>query len=159
MPSTTARPLLDRIDRRIVEELVAHARMSNRQLAEKIGVAPSTALVRTQGLIDRGVLTGFTASIDLASVGRTVQALVAVRLGSHDRDAVAAFEEHTTQLPEVVTSFHTAGAVEYLFYVAVPSTTALRDWVFEHFTMNPIVSQTETTLVFEHTTGNPAVLP
>lgn len=159
MTSTAPRPVLDRIDRRIVEELVAHARMSNRQLAEKIGVAPSTALVRTQALIERGVLTGFTASIDLASVGRTVQALVAVQLGSHDRDAVTQFEDHTTQLPEVVASFHTAGADEYLFYVAVPSTTVLRDWVFEQFTMNPLVSRTETTLVFEHTAGNAAVLP
>jgi DNA-binding Lrp family transcriptional regulator len=150
---------LDATDKRIIAELVGHARMSNRQLAERIGVAPSTALVRTQALIERGVVTGFTASIDLASVGRPVQALVAVRLRSHERDQLNLFAAHASTLPEVVASFHTAGAVDYLFHVAVPSTTALRDWVFDNLTMNPVVGHTETTLVFTHTPSNPSTLP
>ena len=161
MTSVVARPPapLDAIDRRIVGELVAHARISNRQLAERIGVAPSTALVRTQSLVDRGVLTGFSASIDLTAVGRSVQALVAVRLRTHERDQIRAFAAATSRMPEVVASFHTAGSVDYLFHVAVPSTTALRDWVFDNLTMNSIVGHTETTLVFSHTSGNSATLP
>jgi DNA-binding Lrp family transcriptional regulator len=150
---------LDDTDRRIVRELVSSARVSNRQLAERIGIAPSTALVRTQALLERGVITGFTADVDLGSIGRTVQALVSVRLGTHVRDQIAAFAERTSRLPEVVATFHTAGAIDYLFHVAVPTTAALRTWVFENLTVDPTVEQVETTLVFEHLPGNPAMLP
>lgn len=152
-------PPLDDIDRRIVTELVNGARMSNRQLADRIGVAPSTALVRTQALLDRGVITGFSADIDLSSIGRPVQALVAVRLGAHNRNQIRAFATHTSGLPAVVATFHTAGSRDYLFHVALPTTTALRDWVLDNLTMNEAVHHVETTLVFTHVAGNPAMLP
>jgi DNA-binding Lrp family transcriptional regulator len=150
---------LDATDRRIVRELVGHARVSNRQLAERIGVAPSTALVRTQSLLDRGVIVGFSADVDLPSVGRPVQALVAVRLRTHERDEIAAFAARTGGCPEVVATFHTAGAIDYLFHVAVTSTSALRDWVLDNVTIDPAVDSVETTLVFKHMPGNPAMLP
>jgi DNA-binding Lrp family transcriptional regulator len=150
---------LDATDRRIVRELVGHARVSNRQLAERIGVAPSTALVRTQSLLERGVIVGFSADVDLPSVGHPVQALVAVRLRTHERDEIAAFAARTGARPEVVATFHTAGAIDYLFHVAVTSTAALRDWVLDNVTVDPAVDSVETTLVFTHTPGNPAMLP
>jgi DNA-binding Lrp family transcriptional regulator len=150
---------LDAIDRRIVTELVNGARMSNRQLADRIGVAPSTALVRTQSLIDRGVITGFSADVDLSSIGRPMQALVAVRLNAHNRHQDRAFAMTMSRLPEVVATFHTAGSVDYLFHVALPTTSALRDWVLDHLTGNEAVRQVETTLVFKHVAGNPAMLP
>jgi DNA-binding Lrp family transcriptional regulator len=133
--------------------------MSNRQLAERIGVAPSTALVRTQSLVDRGVITGFSADIDLTAVGRGVQALVAVRLRAHDREEIRDFAARTSSLPEVVATFHTAGAVDYLFHVALPDTLALRDWVFDNLTMIEAVRHTETTLIFTLLPGNAAMLP
>lgn len=151
--------MLDATDRRIVRELSDHARVSNRQLAERIGIAPSTALVRTQSLLDRGVIVGFSADLDLASVGRGVQALVAVRLRAHERDEIAEFADRTSAMPEVVATFHTAGANDYLFHVAVSSTAALRNWVFETLTVDPVVEHVETTLVFNHLPGNAAMLP
>lgn len=157
--SEIGRATLDDTDRRIVRELVGHARVSNRQLAERIGVAPSTALVRTQSLLERGVIVGFSADVDLPSIGRPVQALVAVRLRTHDRDEIARFAARTSARPEVVATFHTAGAVDYLFHVAVTSTAALRDWVLDNVTAQVAVDSTETTLVFTHTPGNPAMLP
>jgi DNA-binding Lrp family transcriptional regulator len=163
-PATVARAAwpgapLDETDRRIVRELVGSARVSNRQLAERIGVAPSTALVRTQSLIERGVITGFTADVDLGSVGRSVQALVSIMLSTSDRQQITAFTKRMSRLPEVVTTFHTAGAVDYLFHVAVPTTAALRAWVFDNLTVDPIVERIETTLVFDHLPGNAAMLP
>ena len=155
-PATAAR--LDDIDRRIIAELVDGARMSNRQLAERIGVAPSTALVRTQALVDRGVITGFSADVDLTAVGRGVQALVAVRLHTHDRDEIRTFTDRVSRLPAVVATFHT-GAVDYLFHIALSSMPELRDWIFDQLTMAPVVDTVETTLVFSHVPGNAAMLP
>ena len=150
---------LDDTDRRIVHELTGWARVSNRQLAERVGIAPSTALVRTQALLDRGVIVGFSADVDLPSVGRSVQALVSVRLGTSDRQQINSFAEHLSRCPEVVTTFHTAGAVDYLFHVAVASTADLRRWVFDNLTVDPSVERVETTLVFEHRSGNRSMLP
>jgi DNA-binding Lrp family transcriptional regulator len=150
---------LDATDRRIVRELVGHARMSNRKLAERIGIAPSTALVRTQALLERGVIMGFSADIDLPAVGRSVQALIAVRLRTPDRAAIAEFAARTSRLPEVVATFHTAGAADYLFHLAVSNTVALRTWVFDNVTVDPAVEHVETTLVFTHLPGNAAMLP
>jgi len=150
---------LDPLDRRIIAELVAFARMSNRQLADRVGVAPSTALMRTQALVERGVITGFSADIDLAAVGRPVQALVAVTLQATERVQLCEFADAVSGLPEVVATFLTAGSADYLFHVALPSTAQLQDWVFEHLMTSDVVAHVETTLVFNHLAGNAAMLP
>ena len=75
---------LDALDRAIVNVLVADARISNAALAESVGVAPSTALVRTRSLVERGVIEGYHASVSLTAVGRPVRALIAVKLRAHD---------------------------------------------------------------------------
>jgi hypothetical protein len=62
-------------------------------------------------------------------------------------------------MPEVVATFHTAGATDYLFHVAVASTADLRSWVFENLTVDPVVDNVATTLVFDHLPGNAAMLP
>lgn len=150
---------LDHTDRLILRELVADARVTNAQLAERIGVAPSTALLRTRQLVERGVITGYYAQLDFAAVGRAVQAMVSVQLKGHNREEIDRFTARVPLLPEVVSTFHVAGAVDYLLHLAVPSTEVLRDWVLDHLTTDPVVGHTETTLVFNHLPGNSGVLP
>ncbi|WP_323959044.1 winged helix-turn-helix transcriptional regulator [Arthrobacter sp. JZ12] len=150
---------LDAVDRRIVQELLADARITNAQLAEKVGVAPSTALLRTRQLMERGVVTGFHAELNPAMIGRAVQALISVQLKGHDREEIDRFTSRVPALPEVVSTFHVSGAVDYLIHLAVSDTDALRDWVLDHLTTDPVVGHTETTLVFNHMPGNPGLLP
>ncbi|GHG46886.1 AsnC family transcriptional regulator [Sinomonas cellulolyticus] len=149
---------LDDVDRRILAALVEDARITNKQLAELVGIAPSTALMRTRALSDRGIITGFEAKVDLAAVGRSVQALISVRLRAHDRDQIDAFTARVPQLPGVLATFHTSGAVDYLLHIAVGSTEELRDWVLDNLATDPVVGHTETTLVFERIPG-PGPLP
>lgn len=144
---------LDEVDRRILAALVDDARITNKQLAELVGIAPSTALMRTRALSERGIITGYEAKVDLAAVGRSVQALISVRLRAHDRDQIDAFTSRVPQLPGVLATFHTSGAVDYLLHIAVGSTEELRDWVLDHLTTDPVVGHTETTLVFEQIPG------
>ena len=144
---------LDEVDRRILAALIDDARITNKQLAELVGIAPSTALMRTRALSERGIITGYEAKVDLAAVGRSVQALISVRLRAHDRDQIDAFTSRVPQLPGVLATFHTSGAVDYLLHIAVGSTEELRDWVLDHLTTDPVVGHTETTLVFEQIPG------
>ncbi len=150
---------LDTVDRQIVKELLADARITNAQLAERVGVAPSTALLRTRQLSERGVISGYHARLNLPVVGRAVQALISVQLRGHNREEIDRFTSRVPSLPEVVSTFHVSGSVDYLIHLAVADTDALRDWVLDYLTTDPVVSHTETTLVFNHMEGNRGLLP
>ncbi|MHA7176888.1 Lrp/AsnC family transcriptional regulator [Arthrobacter sp. Sr24] len=145
---------LDAVDRQIIDTLVADARITNRDLADAVGIAPSTALMRTRALMERGAIEGFEAKLNLASIGRAVQALIAVRLRAHDREEIDTFTARVPLLPEVLSTFHTSGSVDYLLHIAVRDTDALRDWVLDNLTTDPVVGHTETTLVFQHIPGH-----
>ena len=145
---------LDAVDRQIIDALVADARITNRDLADTVGIAPSTALMRTRALMERGAIEGFEAKLNLAVIGRAVQALIAVRLRAHDRDQIDAFTSRVPLLPAVLSTFHTSGSVDYLLHIAVRDTDALRDWVLDNLTTDPVVGHTETTLVFKHMPGH-----
>lgn len=149
---------LDDIDRQIIDALVSDARVTNRDLADAVGIAPSTALMRTRALVERGAIEGFQAKLSLPAMNRAVQALIAVRLRAHDRDQIDTFTARVPMLPEVLSTFHTSGAVDYLLHIAVKDTDALRDWVLDNLTTDPVVGHTETTLVFKHMPGHPGPL-
>ena len=61
---------LDELDKAILRELQSDARRTNRDIAAAVGVSPSTALERTRGLRDRGVIRGAVLDVNLAAVGR-----------------------------------------------------------------------------------------
>lgn len=147
------RPALDEVDRTLVAALVADGRTSNVALAEKAGIAPSTCIARVQALRERGVLRGIHADVDLAAIGRPLQAMIAVRLRSHVREQVELFRRTAPQIPGVVSMLHVSGADDYLLHVAVPDSDALRDFVLEHLTGHPAVGHTETSLIFEQVRG------
>jgi DNA-binding Lrp family transcriptional regulator len=144
---------LDDTDRAILEALSADARISNARLAERVGVAPSTALQRVRQLRAAGVLRGFHAEIDLAALGRPLQAMVAVRLTVHNREQIETFTTNVRQLPGVLTVFHLAGATDYLVWLAAADAQDLREFVVEHLASDPAVAHAETSLIYEHRRG------
>lgn len=141
---------LDRIDAELVLALQRNARLSNKDLAAHVGLAPSTCLERVRGLVRRGVLRGFHAEVDPAALGRRVQALVAVRLRAHTREEVDAFRAYALSLPEAIAVTHVGGADDFLVHVAVADTHALRDFALDRLTTRPEVVHLETRIVFEH---------
>lgn len=141
---------LDGIDRAILRALTADARIPNNALAELVGVAPSTCLGRVRALRERGVIRGFHADVDPASVGRAIQAMIAVRMQSHARSHIAEFAAAVAQLPEVLNVFFLAGADDFLLHVAARDTENLRNFVVVNLSGNPDVALTETNLIFEH---------
>jgi DNA-binding Lrp family transcriptional regulator len=144
---------LDETDRKILEALSADARISNARLAERVGVAPSTALQRVRQLRAAGVLRGFHAEVDLAALGRPLQAMVAVRLTVHNREQIETFTNNVRQLPGVLTVFHLAGATDYLVWLAAADAQDLREFVVEHLASDPAVAHAETSLIYEHRRG------
>jgi DNA-binding Lrp family transcriptional regulator len=146
-------PELDAVDRTIIEVLGADARITNQALAERVGVAPSTALARLRALRERGVIQGFHAEVDLAALGRPLQALIAVRLAVHAREQIDAFTNAVRSLPGVLMVFHLTGVTDYLVWVAAADAQDLREFVVDHLATHPSVSHAETSLIYEHRRG------
>lgn len=141
---------LDRIDYKIVRLLRNNARLSNKELAKEVGLAPSTCLVRTRMLRQSGVLTGFKAEVNPAALGVGLQAMISVRLKRHFKPDVEAFRQHALELPEVVRLYHVAGPIDFLVHVWTKDSEHLRDLAMTAFTARREVSHIETELIFEH---------
>ena len=141
---------LDRIDYEILALLRNNARISNKEIARKVGLAASTCLVRIRRLQSSGVVTGFHAEIDPGSLGVGIQAMIAVRLIRHFKPDVDAFRSHALGLPEVVQLYHVAGPIDFLVHVWAQNSDHLRDLAMTAFTSRKEVAHIETELIFEH---------
>ena len=141
---------LDSKDIEIIRLLRKNARLSNKELAGQVGLAPSSCLERVRRLRMSRVLTGYHADIDPDALGIGLQAMMAVRLARHARAEVESFERHVESLSEVVTIFHVAGANDYLVHVAVSDSAHLRELALSAFTERPEVAHIETQLIFRH---------
>ena len=143
-------PHLDELDTAILRELQTDARRTNRDVAAAVGVAPTTALDRTRGLRERGVIRGALLDIDLAKVGRPVQALIAVRIRPPKRTVIEAFRDWAVNLPETIGIFVVTGVEDFLLHVAVSDNEGLYAFVIDRVTQRPEVADVRTSVVYEH---------
>lgn len=143
-------PNIDETDARILAELQSDARQTNRALAAAVGVAPSTSLDRVRDLERRGVITGYGADVDIAALGRPVQAMVAVRLRPKTSEIVDGFVDAVWQLPEALSVTLVTGVDDVLVHLSVPTVDLLRSLVLDHIARAPGVVDERTSIVFEH---------
>lgn len=150
-------PPLDEIDTAIVRELQSDARRSNRDVAAAVGVSATTALDRTRSLRERGVISGSRLTLDLAAVGRPVQAMIAVRIRPPSRRNIEGFRNWVSVLPEVLGVFVTSGSEDFLIHVAVAGNDELYDFVIDRLTERTEIVDVRTSVVYEHI-QNPAIV-
>jgi DNA-binding Lrp family transcriptional regulator len=141
---------LDELDTAILRELQADARRTNRDIAAAVGVSPTTALDRTRSLRERGVIRGALLDIDLAHIGRPVQALIAVRIRPPSRTVIEGFRDWARALPETLGVFVVSGLEDFLIHVAVPDNQGLYAFVIDRLTQRPEVADVRTSVVYEH---------
>ncbi len=144
---------LDRTDHAILAALQNDGRLSNKQLASLVGLAPSSCHERVKKLTAAGAIRGFHAEINPAALGYTLEAMIAVRLQRHSRDQFDSFRTALLALDEVKTVHHLAGENDFLVHVMARDTAHLRDLALDHFIVRPEVGHIETWLIFEHIRG------
>lgn len=150
-PNNLPSPPLDDIDRRMLALLKTDGRMSNNALAEAVGIAPSTAHNRLRSLTERGVITGFLTSIDQASMGLGLQAIIGVTLRPGARKtSITEFSEQVRSLPQVLQLFFLGGVDDFIVHIAVPDSAGVRAFVVDHLSNQPSVGSTRTSLVFDY---------
>lgn len=108
---------LDRTDERLLRELTRDARVSNVELAGRVGLSPSACLRRVRELERRGLVRGYRAVLDPAARGVGFVAYIAVGLHDHTKRAQEAFERSIGSAPEVRECHNITGSVEYLLRV------------------------------------------
>ncbi len=109
---------LDHIDAAILRALQADARLSQRELAERVNLSQSACWRRLQALERDGVITGAGVRLDRAKVSLGLLAFVMVRTRHHSADWLQAFREHVSRIPEVIDFFRIAGDQDYLIKIA-----------------------------------------
>jgi len=110
---------MDTKDRQIVRLLQQDGRLTNQDLAERVGLSPSPCLRRVRLLEQAGVIQGYGAIVDQQRYGLPVTAFIRVRLERHARDLVQQFEEAIRQLDEVMDCHLLTGDADYLLRVIV----------------------------------------
>ncbi|MDC5820427.1 Lrp/AsnC family transcriptional regulator [Vibrio europaeus] len=108
---------MDKFDERILQELKRDGRISNVELAERIGLSASATLRRVQDLEKREVIKGYRVMLDNSQLGVGFAAYVSIGLASHRKQAQLEFEEHVRFVDEVVECHNITGANEYLLRV------------------------------------------
>ncbi|MBI3516305.1 MAG: Lrp/AsnC family transcriptional regulator, partial [Proteobacteria bacterium] len=111
---------LDAIDRKILAELQADARLTNVELADRVGLSPSPCIRRLKRLEADGVIEGYRATIDRAKVGLGLTLYVGVKTERHHDVEAAAFEDAVRALPEVISCHLLSGDIDFLLQIVVP---------------------------------------
>lgn len=146
---------MDELDSAILGQLQHDARQTNRELARRLGVAPSTTLERVRSLERRNVIRGYHADVSLAALNRGVQALISVQVRPLHRQAIDSFQDFAVSLPEVLSLFVVAGSDDFLLHVAVPDLDRLHGFLIDRLSKRKEVAGFKTSVI----TATPAPRP
>jgi len=119
----------DRLDRRILEALQRDARLSNVELADKIGLSPSPCLRRVRLLEEAGVISGYHAHLDHRRVGLGVLGFVQLSMHNHTAAVTTAFEREVVALPQVLSCHNLSGRYDYQLEVLAPDLESFAEFV------------------------------
>ena len=131
---------LDAIDRRILERLQQDGRLSNADLAEKVGLSSSPCWRRVKALEEAGIIKGYAAQVDARAVGLSVNVFMSVSLSTQVEKSLQAFERAAAARPEVMECYLMTGDSDYLLRIVVPDLEAYERFVMD-FTKIPGIAQ------------------
>ncbi|MDO5632674.1 MAG: Lrp/AsnC family transcriptional regulator [Paracoccus sp. (in: a-proteobacteria)] len=148
---------LDEIDRRILAELQADGRMTNVELARRVGISAPPCLRRVRALEESGHIRGYHADIDPRELGFEVQVFAMVRLASqHERD-LSAFEALARSWPLVRECHMLNGEIDFILKCTSPDLPSFQRFLTEHLTAAPNVASVKTSLVIRCAKDEPGV--
>ena len=126
---------LDRYDRSILEVLQVDGRISNQDLAERIGLSPSPCLRRVRALEDAGIIAGYRALLDAGKLELNLIALVSISMDRHTPERFTRFDAAVSALPEVLECLLITGRdADYQLKVIVRDMDAYQDFLLNKIT-------------------------
>jgi len=149
---------LDAYDRRILAELQADGRISNQDLADRIGLSPSPCLRRVRALHDAGVIIGYRALLDATQLGLTLMALIHISMDRHTPERFEHFEQRIKALPQVLECLLITGQdADYQLKVVVRDMQAFQELLLNNITRIKGVSGVHSSFVMRRVVDTAAL--
>jgi len=148
---------LDRIDRRILEELQADARLSSADLAERVSLTTSPCWRRVKRLEEEGLISGYHARLNAQRLGYQVTAIVQISLDKKDAHSLQAFEDAVQEIPQVLACFRISGRYDHQLIVVAEDLEAYGVYAGNSINSLPGVKEVYTAFVLKEVkaTSNP----
>jgi Lrp/AsnC family transcriptional regulator, leucine-responsive regulatory protein len=140
---------LDAIDCRIVAELQSDGRLSNVELADKVGLSPSPCLRRVKRLERDGYIEGYRASLRRDRVGLGFSVFIGVKIDGHANARALAFEQAVVAMPEVIACHLVSGEADYLLEVVVPELADYQRFLVDDLLNLPIVREVRSNIAIQ----------
>ena len=126
---------LDRFDRTILQLLQDDGRISNQDLADRIGLSPSPCLRRVRALEESGIVTGYRALLNAKALGFSLMALIYISMDKHTPERFEHFEKEITQIPEVLECLLVTGQdADYQIKLIVKDMDAFQELLLNRIT-------------------------
>ena len=140
---------LDAIDCRIVATLQADGRLSNIELAARVGLSPSPCLRRLKRLERDGYIEAYRAVLQRERIGLGLSVFVGVKIEGHANDQALAFEKAVLTMPEVVAFHLVSGEVDYFLEVVVPDLEHYRQFLITKLLELSIVREVRSNIAIQ----------
>ncbi len=138
---------LDHFDCRILEVLQCEARITNQELAQRVGLSPAPCWRRLKRLERDGFIEGYTTLLSAAAIGLPIQAYALVLLENHHAQTVAAFGQWVRERPEVLECHAMSGTNDYLLRIVAASMAAYEQFLSAHLLQLDAVRSVNTSFV------------
>ena len=148
---------LDEIDRKILAELQADGRMTNVELARRVGISAPPCLRRVRALEEMGYIRGYHADIDARELGFEVQVFAMVRLVNQSERDLSAFEALARDWPLVRECHMLNGEIDFILKCVAPDLTSFQHFLTHDLTAAPNVASVKTSLVIRCAKDEPGV--
>ncbi|MES2337619.1 MAG: Lrp/AsnC family transcriptional regulator [Pseudomonadota bacterium] len=147
----------DRIDRQILGLLQDDGRMTNVELAERVGLTAPPCLRRVRALEEEGAIQGYHAALNPASLGYTITVFAMVSLKSQAEADLTAFEQHVATIPEVRECHMLNGEIDFILKIVATDLRAFQELLTTQLTPAPNVSHVKTSLTIRTAKSMPGI--
>jgi Lrp/AsnC family transcriptional regulator, leucine-responsive regulatory protein len=137
MKNKIAHSLYDKTDRKILDALQGDARITNVELAQKVGLSPSPCLQRVRRLQHSGLISRYVTLLNPLALGLTVSVFIQVSLERQVERALEGFERAIQSRPEVMECYLMTGDADYLLRVVVPDVQSLERFIVNYLSKIP----------------------
>ncbi|CPU45119.1 Putative transcriptional regulator%2C AsnC family [Mycobacteroides abscessus] len=140
---------MDKLDRAIINQLQDHGRLTNQELADRVGLTPAPCLRRVRRLEAEGVITGYTALVNPAALGRDFEVIIYADLVAKDLATVASFEERLVAMDEVAELRRMFGIPDYFIRVQTADLAAYEQWLSVKLMGDPAIARVDSRLTMK----------
>lgn len=148
---------LDRIDRGILRHLLTDGRMTNVELARRVGISAPPCLRRVRALEEAGIIRGYHAELAPEALGYPVTVFAQVGLSSQADSDLKAFEQLVATWPEVREAYMLAGETDFLLKIAAPDWDSYQRFLSTKLTSAPNVNHVKSALMLRLSKNDPGV--